>query len=143
MNKRIDFNQFKNYHSEIIMFCQCIEYDLKIIYSYMCEGNQQENFKKLEKTTLGTLVKMLKELDNSDGELFISNDDYNFLKQMAEKRNYWCHRCFIDFIYNKNFANSKDYKKVCNKLQRDHGRLKRVSDSVEKVRSNAVKTYKR
>ena len=64
------FEQFKIYHSETIMYCQCIEHDLKWIYSYMHKGDQYENFEKLEKTTLGTLVKKLKELDNSDGKPF-------------------------------------------------------------------------
>ncbi len=137
------FEQFKIYHSETIMYCQCIEHDLKWIYSYMHKGDQYENFEKLGKTTLGALVKKLKELDNSDGNPFISNDDYNFLKQMTEKRNYWCHQCCIDFVYEKNFLSSKEYEKICNKLQRDHDRLERVSDSVEKVRLKAVEAYKR
>ena len=137
------FEQFKIYHSETIMYCQCIEHDLKWIYSYMHKGDHYENFEKLGKTTLGALVKKLKELDNSDGNPFISNDDYNFLKQMTEKRNYWCHQCCIDFVYEKNFLSSKEYEKICNKLQRDHDRLERVSDSVEKVRLKAVEAYKR
>ena len=133
--------QFKQLHSETIMYCQAIEHDLKWIYSYMHIGDQYENFETLSKTTLGALVKKLKELDNSDKDPFISNDDYNFLKQMTEKRNYWCHQCYIDFIYDDN--DSSNYDKVCNKLIRDHDRLKVVSDNVERVRLKAVNPYKR
>ena len=50
------FEEFKQLHSETIMYCQCIEHDLKWIYSYMLNGNQYENFETLEKTTLGVLV---------------------------------------------------------------------------------------
>ena len=132
--------QFKQLHSETIMYCQAIEHDLKWIYSYMHKGNQYESFETLSKTTLGALVKKLKELDNSDKEPFISNDDYNFLKQMTEKRNYWCHQCYIDFIYDD--KDSSNYDKVCNKLIRDHDRLKVVSNNVERVRLKAVNTFK-
>ena len=133
--------QFKQLHSETIMCCQCIEHDLKWIYSYMHKGNQYDNFETLEKTTLGALVKKLKELDNSDNNPFISNDDYNFLKQMTEKRNYWCHQCYVDFIYDN--GGSSNYDKVCDKLVRDHDRLRVVSDNVEKARLRAVEIYKR
>ena len=123
------------------MYCQAIEHDRKWIYSYMHIGNQHENFETLSKTTFGALVKKLKELDNSDKDPFISNDDYNFLKQMTEKRNYWCHQCYIDFIYDD--KDSSNYDIVCNKLIRDHDRLKVVSDNVERVRLKAVNAYKR
>lgn len=137
------FDEFKILHSETIMFCQLIEHDLKWIFSFMHTGDQYENFEKLEKTTLGTLVNKLKELDNSDDDPFISNDDYNFLKQMTQKRNYWCHQCCVDFIYEKDFVQTKEYAKICDKLQRDHDRLSIVSDNVEKVRLKAVEAYKR
>ena len=137
----MDIEEFKQLHSETIYYCQRIEHDLKWIYSYMRKGNQYENFEMLGKTTLGALVKKLKELDNSDNDPFISNDDYNFLKQMAEKRNCWCHQCFIDFIYENNFIVSPEYQKVCNKLIRDHSRFEIVSNNVEKVRLKAVESF--
>ena len=135
--------EFKILHSETIMFCQAIEHDLKIIYSFMLKGDPDKTFESLSKTTLGALVKKLKELDNSDDDQFISNDDYNFLKQMTQKRNYWCHQCYIDFIYEDNFINSPEYNKVCNKLIRDHNRFELVSNNVEKVRLKAVEAFKR
>lgn len=135
--------EFKQLHSETMFYCQCIEHDLKWIYSFMHKGNQYKTFETLEKTTLGALVKKLKELDNLDNNPFISNDDYNFLKQMTEKRNYWCHQCYIDFIYEDNFINSPKYNKVCNKLIRDHDRFEIVSNNVEKVRLKAVEAFKR
>lgn len=82
----MDINTFKILHSETIEFCQIIEGNLKWIYSLMHVGDIGENHSKLEKTTLGQVVSMLKELDKSSGEQFISDGDYNFLKQMTEKR---------------------------------------------------------
>lgn len=72
------FEQFKIFHSETVMYCQRIVYDWKWIYSFMHKGNPKDNFNNLKKATLGTKVKRLKELDNSEDELFISNSDYNF-----------------------------------------------------------------
>ena len=106
----------------------------------MLNGNQYENFETLEKTTLGALVKKLKELDNTDDNQFISNDDYNFLKQMTEKRNYWSHQCYVDLIYDDDSSN---YERILNKLKRDHDRFEVVSDNVERARLRAVETYRR
>ena len=132
--------EFKMLHSETIMFCQAIEHDLKIIYSFMLKGDPDETFESLSKTTLGALVKKLKELDNTDDNQFISNDDYNFLKQMTEKRNYWSHQCYVDLIYDDDSSN---YERILNKLKRDHDRFEVVSDNVERARLRAVETYKR
>ena len=139
----MDIEEFKQLHSETIYYCQRIEHDLKWIYSYMRKGNQYENFEMLGKTSLGVLVKKLKELDNSDNNPFISNDDYNFLKQMTEKRNYWCHQCYVDFVYENNYVCSPVYNKVCNRLVRDHDRFKTVSDNVEKARLKAIEAFRR
>lgn len=109
----------------------------------MHKGDEDTNYERLEKTTLGTLVKKLKELDNSDNDLLISNDDYNFLKQMTEKRNFWCHKSYVEFMYEDNFESSIEYKRICIKLERDHTRLKSVSDNVEKVKLKAIKVYSR
>ena len=58
--------QFKQLQSETIMYCQAIEHDLKWIYAFMLKGDPEKTFASLSKTTLGALVKKLKELDNSD-----------------------------------------------------------------------------
>ena len=139
----MNFELFKKYHSEVVMNCQCIEHDLKWIYAYMRTGDVDRNFNKLEKKTLGMLVQKLENLDNSDGNPLISADDYEFLRQLTDKRNFWCHQCFIDFIYIESFINSPQYRSVCNKLLEDHERFDTVSDNVEKLRLKVVNIYKR
>ena len=93
------FDEFKILHSETVMYYQIIEHDLKYIYSYMLKGDIDEHFDKIGTRTLGQMVKMLKDLDNSDGDPLISASDYNFLSQITDNRNLWCHSNFTDFIY--------------------------------------------
>ena len=99
----LSYEQFKVLHSETIMCCQIIEGDLKWIYAFMHKGNPDENKSKVSNYTLGQIVNKLKELDNSDGKPYISASNYNFLSQMTEKRNYWCHQCYRDFLYEDGF----------------------------------------
>ena len=137
----ITYREFQILHSETIGYFQLIENDLKLIYSLMHVGNVSKNYDSLAKKNLGFVIKELKKLDYSDGEPFISKDDYNFLNQMKEKRNYWCHQAYIDFMYTNNFEYSSEFQEVCFNLQCDYDRIKVVQKNVEQVRINAVDTF--
>ncbi len=137
----MNLETFKILHSELIFFCQVLENDLKWIYSFMHKGDDFEIRDSLDHKNLGQIIKMLKRLDNEDDDLLISNEDYNFLKQMKDKRNYWIHQAYIDFVYAEGFTNSKAYRQVCDKLQRDHDRLQVVYKNVENLKMRAKKIY--
>jgi len=92
-------DKFKLIHSELVMQVQCIEYDLKLIYASMHSGDLEDNLDMLEKANLGTVIKKLKELDYSGGKPDLSKQDYILLEQIREIRNYWCHQCFVDYVY--------------------------------------------
>lgn len=130
----MDFNTYKIFHSETLMYYQLIEHDLKYIFAYMRKGNINDNFEKIENMTLGQMIKKLQDLDNSDGDPLISADDYNFLSQIKDNRNLWAHSNFTEFIYKENFIHSKEYQKQCDKLQRDHDRVSRACDILENIR---------
>lgn len=130
----MDFNDFKILHSEVIMYCQLIENDLKWIYSNMKEGNPEENFNSLSTNSLGNTISMLKNLDNSDRRPLLTSADYNFLKQMKDKRNYWCHQAYIDFSYINDFTYSNEYKNVCSKLRKDYEKFKALQNVLEQIK---------
>lgn len=138
----MDLNEFHFLVGQTIMYCQVIEHDVKRIYAAMHKGDYYENLDKVEKWTLGKCVAELKELDFSDGDSYISASDYNFLKQMTEKRNHLCHQTYQNFLYNKQFLQSREYADECRKLQRDNERLSNVCDALENVRIKAQKYFK-
>lgn len=135
----------ENFHllvGKTIMYCQIIEHDVKHIYAAMHKGDYYDNLDKVEKWTLGKAVQELKKMDFETKDHYISASDYNFLKQMTEKRNHWCHKCYQEFVYDDNFLQSKAYANECRKLQRDCRRLFSVWQSLEKVRIKAQKEFK-
>ena len=139
----MDFEEYKKLHSETIMYYQIIEHDIKYIYSFMLAGDIEEHFDKIENKTLGQMIKMLKDLDNSDGKPLISASDYNFLSQICENRNLWAHSCYTEFIYKSNFTCAKEYQRQCEKLQRDHDRVSRASNILEKIRIDYCSKHNR
>ena len=55
-------DQFKILHSEIMMYFQCIEFDLKRIYSGMSADDFDEEMDMLEISNLGNTLRKLKNL---------------------------------------------------------------------------------
>lgn len=129
----MDFDTFKIKYAETMLNYQRIENDIKCIYAYMRVGNVNKHFEEIENKTLGRMIRELRKLDNSDGNPLISLGDYNFLEQICDNRNHWAHNVFINFIYEEDL-DTKAYKKECNKLNKDHDRVKTASDILEKIR---------
>lgn len=127
---------------QTIMYCQVIEHDIKRIYAAMHKGDYYDNLARVEKWPLGKCVQELKILDFSDNDPYISASDYNFLKQMTEKRNHWCHETYQEFLYNNQYLQSKEYANECHKLQRDNERLSSVCDALENVRIKAQQKFR-
>jgi hypothetical protein len=109
----------------------------------MCKGEMDDNYEKIKNLTLGQIVNKLKTLDKSEGIQYISDSDYNFLKQMTDKRNYWCHICYRDFLYIVNREYSNEYVSVCKKLENDWCKLSVVYKNVEQAKIKASKFYGR
>ena len=84
---------------ELLMFCQCIEHDVKIIYATMLIGDYEENYSSLEKKSLGTMVKLLENLDKEDTDLWLSEENYRILYSITDERNYWVHSVYTEYVY--------------------------------------------
>lgn len=117
---------------ETMLFCQCIEHDIKLIYSGMLKGNFDDNYSSVETDTLGTIIRKLEKLDKSDGNPYFGKADYILLKDITEIRNYWAHQGYIDFIYSGVYSN--EFKNQVGRLKKDYDRLKNLHEISEKVR---------
>jgi hypothetical protein len=136
-----DLQEFHYYVGETIMFCQCIEQDIKFIYAGMLDGDFDKNYEDIQKWTLGTTVLELENLDNCDNDPYLHKEDYALLKRITKIRNYRVHNAYVDFVYEK--SNEKAFNKVSKRLENDHNRLEKIHKSVEKVRLDMLKDYGR
>lgn len=139
----MNFDDFKNFYALTMMCYQRIEHDIKLIYAYMLKGNTSENLDSIENKTLGTMVRILEKLDNSDGKPFISKSDYQFLKDICDKRNYWAHQAFVDFLYENNALFSNEYRNISSLLENDYKEVERASDILEEMRIECCDKYRR
>lgn len=139
----MDRDTFKLIHSELIQQVQSIEFNLRRTYAAMCEGNFEDNFRRLEKSNLGKIARELEDLDYSDDCPELSEDDYDLIDEIREIRNYWCHQCYIDFMYiNNDREREKKFQKIVQRLQRDENRTYALSVKLEKVYFSILKKYR-
>ena len=125
---------FKLIHSELIQQVQCIEFNLRRIYAAMCEGKFEDNYRTLENCSLGKITKELKKLDCSDDLPELSEEDYKVINDIRVIRNYWCHQCYLDFVYiNNEQEREREFQKIAKRLQQDEQRTYDLSVKTEKL----------
>ena len=118
-NYDLAIEKFQKLHSEIIEYFQCIEYDMKRIYSAMSSDDFDENMDWLANNNWGVVLNKLKKLDNSDDDPFFNDDEYSLLDEIRDRRNYWCHQCYLDWVYchdswERNIKLQKVYNRLAN-----------------------------
>jgi hypothetical protein len=127
-NSTID--RFRSLHSEIIQFYQCIEFDLRRIYSAMSSDDFFDCMDELSDKNWGTLLNRLEELDYSDDDPYFAEEEYRELDEIRSRRNYWCHQCYLDFIYIQDNWKQEE-------------RLQRLIRQLENERNRAYKLHRR
>ena len=139
----VTLNDFHRLAGETIMYCQCIERDIKLIYVDMLQGDFDENFQEIEDRSLGSVLKKLEKLDNSDANLHLSTGDYAMIDKIRDIRNHWAHKAHVQFVYSKNSSYDKNHLQQYRRLENDRNRLAKLSDGIENVRFDALRKYNR
>lgn len=135
---------FKLIHSELIMQVQLIENDLRQIYAAMKSGDFEDNLDDLQKSNLGRIAKQLKDLDYSDGHPDLSESDYATIDNIREIRNYWCHQCYLDYVYiQDNFCREQRFQEIANRLSHDENLTWALHEKLKKLRIHKLKEYRR
>ena len=136
-NMNITLQQFHGYVGEILMYCQCIEHDIKRIYAFMADGGVGENLLMMDeqKWTLGQTVTELKQYDQSWKTPLFSEEDYDTLFKIVRFRNYYAHNVYLTFCYLDDEAEFEwSYTKAAQRLLKDKALLSDLYGRVESVR---------
>ncbi len=127
---------------EILMYCQCIEHDIRSIYAFMADGGFEKNMIKMdeERWTLGATLHALKEYDQSFDDPFFSEEDYALLTAITRKRNYYAHNVYLRFSY---LSDETDFERifgsVCKEAREDVTLLSSLYERVENARIRYLK----
>lgn len=135
---------FKLIHSELIQQVQGIEYDLKLIYAAIKNGDFEKNYNEVKDFSLGKIAHDLQILDYSDSIPDLSKEDYELINRIRLIRNYWCHQCYIDFMYISNDSlREEKFQSIAKKLSDDETQTYALFKKLESFRITELKTYGR
>lgn len=135
--------EFHKLVGETIMYCQCIEHDVKLIFAGMKAGDFQANLREIKRANLGDTLKELELLDKSDNKPYFADSDYRLLDKIRIVRNYLAHESYREFLYLLGEEQDCAYERVCEKLQKEKQQLEDLYKSVEQVRMNVLRNYRR
>ena len=124
-------------HSEIIEFYQCIEFDLRRIYSGMCSDDFYDSMDELSDNNWGMLLNKLKKLDYSDGDPYFTKDEYKTLDEIRARRNYWCHQCYLDFMYIQDDREQEErLQRLVKQLENERNRAEKLQRKMQDIYLN-------
>ncbi len=134
---------FKMIHSELIQQVQCIENNLRVIYAAMRKGNFESNLQSLNKANLGKIARELEALDYSDDFPELSQDDYEVIDEIRTIRNYWCHQCYLDFVYiQDNLQREQAFQRIAQRLHYEENRTYALFQKTEEMRITILNKYR-
>ena len=103
-------------------------------------GDFSDNYESIEKSNLGKIIAELKKIGNESDDLNLTEEDYRLLDEIREIRNYWCHQCYLDYIYIQDAQERETkFQEIAEKLHFDEPRTWKLSQKIEKIRLYIVK----
>lgn len=136
-------DKFHTLVGQTVMHCQRIEYDVKVIYCAMLEGDMSESFKTVESLALGQIITELENLDTASDRPCFSKSDYRLLKDIRNVRNWLAHGAYTDFMYEQGERWSECLNQSYKKLSTFHERMVELSNQVENVRFEIMQRFGR
>ena len=94
-------DKFRITHSTLIEHYQYIEAHLEGIYAAVAGKSFHEGLKEVEKDSLSGVVREIKEIERERGIRIFSQEEYAQLRQIIERRNFWCHCCYYDLCFDR------------------------------------------
>ena len=139
----MDRDTFKLIHSELIQQVQCTEFNLKRIYAAMKNGDFNDNFDDLINSNLGVIARKLKDLDYSDNFPEFTEEEYKTIDDIRKIRNYWCHQCYLDYIYIQNdYEREIKFQEIANRLHYDELRTYDLLKKTESMYKYVLEKYR-
>lgn len=139
----MDRKEFKQIHSDLVHWVMVIENDLRLIYAAMRQGDFNINYKRIQKANLGSIIEELEELDHSDGKPEFSDVDYYIIHQIRTIRNYWCHQCYLDYVYIVDEDKREQrFQEIAKRLQEDENKVFALYKKTEQLRKAMIIKYR-
>ncbi len=93
--------EFRITHSTLIEHYQFIEAHLEGIYAAISGKSFMDGIKEVERDSLSGVVREIREAEKDKGIKVFTKDAYEQLRQIIERRNFWCHSCYFEMTFDR------------------------------------------
>lgn len=93
--------EFRETHSILIEHYQFIERELEGIYAALSGKSFYMGLKDVETYSINRIIQMVQEQEKIHNKKIISDEEYEALKSICQRRNFWIHNCYTSLIFDR------------------------------------------
>ena len=97
----MNLEKFRILHSTLIEHYQFIEAHLEGIYAAVSNKSFAEALKDVEKDGLGGILRDIQRLERKEQIDVLSDEACDQLRDVFERRNFWCHSCYFEMVFDR------------------------------------------
>lgn len=125
----MDLNQYRLVHSELVEHYQFIEFHLEGIYAAFRGEGFCDGLRQVEKHSIRKLMQEIRDLEKTRSRSVLTEAQWQELEQVNQRRNFWCHECYIDMVFDRHTGGPK-YERDVRKLLDDRACASRIRDQL-------------
>lgn len=103
----MDLKEFRISHSTVMEHYQFIEHELEGIYAALSGKPFYIGLKDVEKFNISKMIQLVQEQEKIHNQKMISDAEYEDLKFICQRRNFWTHNCYTEMIFNRKTGGPK------------------------------------
>ncbi len=91
--------EFRIIHSTLIEHYQFIEAHLEGIYAAISGMPFVDAVTEVEKNSISGVIREIRTVEREKSIRVFTDDEYTQLRQITERRNFWCHCCYFEMAF--------------------------------------------
>ncbi len=103
----MDMTEFRIAHSTVMEHYQFIERELEGIYATLSGKSLYMGLKDVETFSLNKVIRMVQEQEKLYKKKIISDTEYEELKSICQRRNFWTHNCYTKMVFDRKTGGPK------------------------------------
>lgn len=103
----MSIDNFRLLHSTIMEHYQFIEFHLEGLYAKICGKDFALGLDDVKKSNLYRLIQEIKKIEKENQRLLFSDIEYNRLEKICVRRNFWCHNCYVELVFDRKTGDLK------------------------------------
>lgn len=103
----MDLEEFRIAHSTVMEHYQFIERELEGIYATLSGKSLYMGLKDVETFSINKVIQMVQEQEKLHKKKVILDTEYEELKSICQRRNFWAHNCYTEMVFNRKTGGPK------------------------------------